>query len=482
MSKMLHTINSHDGGMVTAFPVTILNQERGFARRLYNMDFTAIPGVIRKRRGTTSVLPPVGETVKGAYALREEGLINRYVAAHGNSVSVVNGEGWADISPVGWDDAGADYCDFVTQGGRIIVSDGVNTPFMWDGTTTTELTEMPKGRFVCEHLTRIFTAGMDDDPLAIRSCHPGDPTVWDFTDNAYRAMLLYTGNDQPITSLVALDDYILIGTTQGLYALVGRTTADFSVFRVDPNVGIGSHQAAKLIRGAIFFPDMYGNIYVSEAGSLPEKISTPIQNYIKNVDLDHISRTRAMVYNHDQYVISLPTSATNRMTFVFDTVTGRWREWSLPVGEVLPFAQEPGVAFTRPAGDQFYCFDLESLVDEDAEGETPVDDPINAFVETLEIHFGAPKHEKEIHSLWLGMWVPDHTVRLTVECRINAGEWQSLTPRDVVVRGNEGDYQQIQIPVGSQARLFQVKISNAEPDEDLPLLDMVVNFSIKELE
>ncbi len=470
-------IPTQDSGMISAFPVTILPQEQGFARMLFDLDFDEVPGLVRKRHGIVAFANSLGDTneAKGAGLFFKDGVTPNYMAAYKNKVVASTGTTWSEVQPVGWTLDTGTFCDFTNQGSKVIVSDGKNTPFMWDGTTSTALTEMPKARYTCQHLTRIFGAGMDADPLVIRASHMGDPSVWDPFDLTHRAYQTYTGDDQKVTALVSLEDFVLIGKENALYALVGRATTDFSVHTIDRQVGIGSHWATKMVRGVAYFPDRNGNIYRMEPGTLPEKISAPINDIIKTVDPTHIEKARAFVLYDNQYVISLPTGAATRVTLAYDTLRGRWRQWSLGVGEAMPTPTTPGAIFTEVGGIQFYKFDESALIDKAANG-------IAARLETIEIHCGIPEHNKEFNNLWLGVWVAAADYDLSVDARLNMGDWTNLTPTAVTVSGNAGEYQRIRVPIGLTGRNIQFRIRNAVIDEDLRLLDAVLTFLPKELE
>lgn len=474
-----HRIPSQDSGMVSAFPVTILPQEEGFTRKLFNMEFDEIPGLIRKRPGILAVdgLPDAAATVKGFHSIVDDDE-QVYVVSYGSTVAQAKeGEAWSSVEPTGWDDASAVRTDFVTQGGRIIATDGVNQPFMWDVNdgTTTELTEMPKGKYLAEHRTRLLTAGMADDPLLLRVSHPGDPTSWDPYDLTQRAFEIYAGDDKLVTALLALDDFVLIGKDRSLYALVGTTTADFSIFPLDRTLGIGSHWAAKFINGRAYFPDQHGNIYQLEPGTMPEKISGPIRDIVDQVNTDRLEEATAAVLRSDQYQVSLPVDASDFVTVVYDTTRGRWRQWGTHILHSAESKDYFGSYVIASSDDKQVCkYEQGRLRDY-------TDSAIEAYVDSLELHFAVPELVKEINSLWLGCWVSDNDYQVVVYSRTDMGEWSQMGT-GVDVSGNENDYQRVRVPIGATGRNIQFRLENENLDEDMRLLDMLVTFLPRELE
>jgi len=467
-------IPTQDAGMISAFPVTIIPQEEGYTRKLYNMDFDEIPGLLRKRFGLETFLGALAGTVKGAGLFLYDGATPYYMAAYTNKVVYTTVGSWTEIQPSGWTSSTGNVCDFVTQGGRVIATDGVNTPFMWDGSDVITLTEMPKARYTCQHMTRIYAAGMDDDPLALRVCHPGDPTVWDPFAVGSRAFHVYSGDDKKLTALLSMDDFVLIGKQSAMYALVGRTTTDFAIYPISPQIGVGSHWATRSIGGIAFFPDQFGRVYRLEPGGRPERVSSPVKDITDQVDPDHIEKARAFIYDNNQYVISLPTSEEGRVVLSYDTLRGRWRQWSNDVGTSMETPFFPGAIFSKRGGDQFFKFDPSSLADNG--------DEIESYVETMELHFGIPESEKEINNLWLGVWVAEEDFTIFVDCSVDGGNWETLNPIGTLISGNTGDYMRVRVPVGKLGRNVQFRVRNALADQDLRLLDMVVTFLPRELE
>ncbi len=469
-------ISALDSGMVSAYPVTIIPQDQGFTRAMMNFDFDEIPGLVRKRYGTTRLFPRLNNPAKGAFQFLEAGIEPNYIVSTGDKIKSIGLEDsvWTDISPVGWNSNLATTCDFTSLLGLLIVSDGVNQPFMWDGTDATVLTNMPKARFLAELRGRIFAAGISSDSLALRGSDVGDPTFWDETDRTRNAFLVYPGGEGAITSITTVEDIILIGKKYSLHALVGTTIHDFQIIPVDTTIGIGSHWAVKHIRGAAYFVSSEGEIYSIEAGSRPERLSGPIQDLTRMVNLSRIGESRAAVMEKYHYVVTLPVGESGFITLIYDIIRRRWRMSDLHIGTSTVSEEVLGYCFTRPGGQQLFRLDPDSV---DDSGE-----PVEAYIETMEYHFGSPKAEKELNNLWLGLWTTEGDVTFYVDGSFDGGEWVTLTPSGVLIQGAANFYRQVRVPIGKYCYNAQFRIRNNRVGEQLRILDLIISYITKEVE
>jgi N-acetylneuraminic acid mutarotase len=86
---------------------------------------------------------------------------------------------WAmtDLSTKGVSVSAAAKLSFANSRGKLIVTDGVNTPWMWDGATTyTLLTEAPIANMVCVYYDRVFFFDATATNIKFEWSFPADPT------------------------------------------------------------------------------------------------------------------------------------------------------------------------------------------------------------------------------------------------------------------------------------------------------------------
>lgn len=477
MSKSSLIITALDAGMISSYPVTVLPQEQGFSRQLMDMNFTSIPGIVTKRPGLVSVLSPTTGTIINSYEYRrtDTGTV-AYIVAHGNVLQSWTGTNWADVKTTLTTNS---KYDFQLVANQVAVVNANDVSFLWDGTSVTTPTQFPKAQYLTEFRLRLLAAGNPADPLKLYVSHPGDPTAWDPLDVRKRAFEVYISpNDgQRITGLIALDDMVIIGEERNLYAMIGTTTDNFAIFPVDRSIGIGSHWASKIIHNIAYFPDKFGNIYKLAPGSGPQKISLSVQDLIETlVNPDFISDAVAFVYNSDQYVISLPTGAdgVGRLTLVYDTLHKRWQRWSFAVAQAMEVSGDVlgTTYFTQPNDNQFYRLTKNILQDFTTQA-------IKSVVDTVELHFNHPAQDKEIHELFVGFEVAEVDCWITIFCRINKGNWVKLAV--LTVNGNIGEYKVYRVPVGVTARLIEFRFENSIINQDMRLMNLIINSTLKEL-
>ena len=471
------------GGMVSAFPVTVLEEEQGLTRLLKNMDFTRIPGVVHKRPGLEETdLPEAPEEIKGLTMVLYHGA-PVYVIAYDDKVAWAEpgDSSWTEIQPSEWDSPEADRVNFATMGGQLIVTDGTNPPFVWNflgdkGSGGEKLDNMPKSKYIVEHRNRLFIGGIDGDPLKVKVSHWGDPDGWEVGAVGSQAIELFPGNDQRVTGLLAMDDAVLIGQDRSLHVLTGTTSQDFAMYPLDRNVGVGSHRAAKFIDGRAFFPDQRGEVFILEQGAMPENISHPIEDYLREVNPDRIEEASAIVVDKANYVLTLPEGEEDYITVVYDVVEHRWRLWDT-------FARFTCEA-VDPLGAYFVLRDTPKKITRLVQGKLEDYDgkPIEARLETLEMHFGAPELEKEIRTLFFGYWQTGDGADIDLFFRTNMGDWRKIGQTFRVPEGNYGDYLRVQVPINDLGRNVQFAFENNKAGEDLRLLDAVISFIPKEME
>lgn len=467
MSETLK-IRALDAGMVTSYPVTVLPQESGFSRRLFNVDFGGLAGLLKKRPGTQLILGNATSPIFGMFEyIRTDTGVSHKVSAWGNNLYRWDGATWVSIRS---GLTGLVY-DFETFANRLAVCNGADASFLWDGTTVTTPADFPKAQFLAEFRLRLLAAGDPADPLMFYASHPGDPTVWNPVAVGSRAFRAHVSPDdgQRITALVSLDDVVVVGKERSIYLLSGTTLESFSFFPVDKAIGIGSHKATSVIKNVVYFPDSEGNIYQLSPGSYPEKISAPIENMLKSVDSSKIADARSFVYNGNQYIVTLPLTI-GAITLCYDTERGRWYQWDVLVGEYMWVSEDAAghIYFCEPGGTSFKRLTLGLLTDNNTAG-------IEFAVDSTELVFDDPMRDKEIATLFLGFQLTDKMTPVDVFCSLNNSTWEHLSTFSLTGT-NPGHYKVVSIPVGTVAKGFAFSVRNSVPGCDIILLNAQLTY------
>lgn len=475
----IYHIPSLDRGMAPAFPMTVMPQEpeggQGYTKLLKNVMFPRVPGQIEKRPASKEVLAPTDSEVLGAFEFIKKPDEESYiVAAHGNKLQYWD-DGWSDIKD---ELTEAEHYDFRTFDNRLVVVNGQDDSFLWDGNEVTEPDDFPKAKFLSEYKGRLVVAGDPDEPVKLSVSHPQNPNLWDPTELGSLALEIFVSPDdgQKITGLMGMDDFVLIGQEHQLYGLFGTTTQDFAIYKVDPSVGVGSHKSMANIHGIAFFVDSRGNVYRYERGELPQRVSEPVDNIIKeNVDTDYIHKARAFVMDSDFYVVSLPTGEDSRITLIYDTMENRWAQWDLEIGE--PFYTHEGrerveAYFTPAGGEKFLKLDKDKFEDED-------ESPVEMSVQSLDMHFGHPGTEKEVRTLFMRFRLTGDYHPFKLYYKVDGGDWSRPLRHELPEK--EG-YVTVSFPIGvTNCREFEFRLDSEEP-LDIKVLDCLITYSVKEVE
>src|SRR5690606_9331756 len=119
-----------------------------------------------------------------------------------------NGSSWADISGT-FTDTDWDAANFDIGGPALILTNGTDTPVYWNGSTLTNLTQMPKGKYVATDSLRAYTAGVAGSEDTVYFSAFLDATDWTTPSNS-GFVQYYTDRGGPITGLKAFQGRIWV--------------------------------------------------------------------------------------------------------------------------------------------------------------------------------------------------------------------------------------------------------------------------------
>lgn len=125
-----------DGGLVTSYSPRLLDQTKGFASDILNIDFTK-PGIPTKRPGTTVLYdPPTGETINNVFEYLKTSTGDRYVLISTDEGNVYY---WHTVN-LEWTLLVEDLTEnttmwFINFADRVVFCNGTDTLMSWDGTT-----------------------------------------------------------------------------------------------------------------------------------------------------------------------------------------------------------------------------------------------------------------------------------------------------------------------------------------------------------
>jgi len=156
-------------------------------------------------------------------------------------------------------DSGADL-DFCLSRGRLIVTDGVNDPWMWDGSSFTTLTNAPIASGCTIYYDRVFFYEVISNRVEFQWSNVADPVNGYGGDNqAWEFAQADTGS---IAAMVGLNDFMPVFKQDSIGRLTGRVSDQFQTDAV--REGISETEGAIALRSVqVIEKDVF---YLSQVG------------------------------------------------------------------------------------------------------------------------------------------------------------------------------------------------------------------------
>jgi hypothetical protein len=180
--------------------------------------------------------------------------------------------------------------------------DGVNAPFIWNGTTFTEMTSAPAdvvgASFIAYHKNQMFFA--KGETLTFTSPY----TDTDFNVANGSGVIAIGGN---ITGIIPFREALIIFTDKTIQQLVGNTLQDFVLQPVTKNVGCVAPDTIQEIGGDVIFLGPEGLRLFSATDRVGDfnlgVVSKPIQNEMTSLIVSSTSFASCVIKQKSQYRI-----------------------------------------------------------------------------------------------------------------------------------------------------------------------------------
>ena len=208
-------------------------------------------------------------------------------------------------------------CYAVTFGDTVVISDGVNTPWSWDGTAgaggLTSLTNAPVfyGPMVV-HYAKLMgikasargTFVWSEEGLANTGYEAGGyNNAWDFVQTSAEGL----------TCLAATNDALYVFRANSHTAVIGAITTDFRTTgtreALDPTIGTISPAAVIVIGNAVWFVDQYGIFRRTQVGNGCQEIGHGAREYMKTIsgtDFPSIQAVDDVETGHVRFAVKQP--------------------------------------------------------------------------------------------------------------------------------------------------------------------------------
>ncbi len=347
--RIRHIETKIGGGLHTGLPPEEVPV--GMAPEMQNLHSRRYPQMSVRPARDTGVMPalPTGE-------VRYFGII------FGNTPAAVVGKILYTLKNGSWCSAGtlfssvtgrvyaADYMDWA------VFADGKECK-KFDGERITNVGGNGKpenAKFLATHAWHLFTASDADTYLRYSAVEDIDD--WSAPGDAGRE-LVETTREAFAGGITAYAGHILYFKQNAMFELYGTDPVNFSLLCMSRDIGCVSQDSIVEIGGMLYFAGRDG-IYRYGGGTIPKKISFPIQKYVENMDKNRWEEIAAGT-DGDRYYLALPQTDGTTAVLAFDTGIGTWfAEDTLSVAAFADFegrlyaAAKDGTVYAFGGGDE----------------------------------------------------------------------------------------------------------------------------------
>ena len=315
-----------------------------------------------------------------------------------------SGTTWTNIA-TGLTNTDWDATNFDIGGPALILTNGVDTPRYWNGSTLNQISAMPKGKYVTADNRRVYTAGVAGDEDVIFYCAFQNALDWTSPQNS-GAVQFYTANGGPITGLYAYagqvwafkrDSYCVIFHT-------GDARVTHRLVEGSNNIGCVSYKTIKEVGDYLFWLGE-SEVYVA-AGGQARSIGHPIRKFLDNINKSAVENACAFV-DGERYYLCIPTGNNTQpdTCLVYDIGFERWLPYSVNL---------PGIRFGAYLNNVAYAGDSSGQTWRMNNGTTDGGNQITWSVQSRPFDDGMKEAEKELWEMHLQGLFPFGTT-LTVE-------------------------------------------------------------------
>lgn len=366
----------------------------------YGWDFGEYPALaVRKGRttfgtsgsGVTRLLTSFGHT----HLVRAVGTGLQY-----NS----SGTTWTSISGT-FTDTDWDSANFDISGPALILTNGSDVCRYWNGSALTNISQMPKGRYVAADNLRVYTTGVTGEMDTIYYCAFENALDWTSASNS-GAVQFYTSNGGPCTALHAFNGSVWVFKKDsfGIIYHTGDSRATHRLVTVSDYIGCVSYKTVKQVGPFLMWLGQ-GQVYIG-AGDGAVEIGQRIKSYLDNINQSAISNACAFA-DDERYYLCIPTGVNSQpdTCLVYHYIYKKWLPYSISIGGLRFGASLNGVAYTGDnAGQTFKMND----------GTTDAGTAIPYRVDSRPFDDGSKEAEKELWELHIQGYFPSGTT-LNVE-------------------------------------------------------------------
>lgn len=238
---------------------------------------------------------------------------------------------------------------------KLIFSNGTDLK-KFDGTTVSNL--LPggyavtvNGYYITSHKNRLFCTSNRTTTLLFSALNKADD--WASANDA-GSIEIDDNADQTITAIYSANDRLFVFRDNSFYELLGTGPSNFRLIKVSSEVGAINNRSVVSINGVLYFAH-YTGIYSYVSGSIPQKISTPIDNirqleYYGTAHITDIRKSTVLGTDNSNLYLTTYVGSNGLITYYKQTY-----QFSPKVNQWTGFSPKNIQAFTMLNNDMYYA-------------------------------------------------------------------------------------------------------------------------------
>jgi hypothetical protein len=303
-----------------------------------------------------------------------------------------SGTSWSNIAGT-WNAGDWDAANFDVSGPVVIITNGTDTPRIWNGSSLSVMTGTPpKGNYITSDPSRVWMAKGD----VIYYCAFQNPNDWTSAENA-GSVEYFTFGGGNITALHNYNNLKCVWKQNSFAVIYGVSYYDFRLVEVSNAIGCVSFKTVQEVAGRLFWLGS-ADIYAFTQGA-PTPIGQKVRRYLDSINTTYWSKCFAGTDGQRYYLgIVTGTNTEPDTMLVFDTRYNVWRVYDIAI---------PQLRYSAFINNQWYCGN--------ASGQTYkmndnvyTDDgtAISWFVTSKPFDEGVKEAEKEYYEMHLQSYLP----------------------------------------------------------------------------
>lgn len=326
------------------------------------------------------------------------------------------------------DMASSELFNFATLLDKVIITNGVDAPRVYDGESILLLNgNPPYAKYVITHKNRVFMANTNTNPSRLYFSDILNIESWpvlNFID-------ISPNDGNEITGLLPFSDYLIITKKQSVWLLTGEGINTFAVKRIHADKGCIAPRSLTIVDGYLCFVSDDG-IYFSDLSKCV-LISERIKNYWSKLNKRRLNQAASYYFDNKLYVaVPEGNSMYNNAVIVYDTIRKSFTciRKNVNFSCFTPYRESGSITYLAGSSQKGQVYKLN-------EGYSDDNNPIVFVYKSKDLDFGMPDIYKRWNEILLQVRPPQTNAELIFTFYVDGREVGSTTVKIPATSTNE---------------------------------------------